>query len=131
MGYWETCLLNINRCSINARHNRIQFQIIHRLHYLKQKVNKMYTNISALCTKCKNQVGTLTHQLWTCPCLHPFWSPIFDFYSKALHRLCKLCLLVAIQGSAGDSTTNSNMSKSVQQSLCFGTILAKRLNLRH
>ena len=80
----------------------------------------MYPNVSALCNKCRNQAGTLTHQLWTCPSLHSFWSSIFDFYSKAFNRLCELCPLVAILGSAGDST------KSVQQSLCFGAILAKR-----
>lgn len=116
--YWETCLLNINRCSINARHKLIQFKIIHRLHYSKQKVNKMFPNISALCNKCKNQVGTLTHQLWTCPSLHLFWSSsVFDFYSKALHRRCEPCPLVAILGSAGNSTPYSNISISVQQSV--------------
>ena len=94
--YWEKCLLNIHRCSINARHKLIQFKIIHRLHYSKLKVNKMYPNVSALCNKCKNQVGTLTHQFWTCPSLHSFWSSIFDFYSKAFKRLCEPCPLVAI-----------------------------------
>ena len=125
------CLLKIHRCSINARHKLIQFKITHRLHYSKLKVNKMYPNVSALCNKCKNQVGTLTHQLWTCPSLHSFWSSIFDFYSKAFKRLCEPCPLVAILGSAGDSTQYSNNTKSVQQSLCLGAILAKRLILRH
>ena len=82
--YWETCLSNIHRCSINVRHKLIQFKIIHRLHYSKLKVNKMYPNVSALCNKCRNQVGTLTHQLWTCPSLHSFWSSIVDFHSKGI-----------------------------------------------
>ena len=58
-----------SRCSVNARHNLIQFKVIHRLHYSKVKVSQMYPSVSALCNKCKNQEGTLRHQYWTCPSL--------------------------------------------------------------
>lgn len=77
---WETCFRNIHRCSVNVRLNLIQFKVVHRLHYSKVKVNKMYSSVSALCNKCKNKPGTLTHQFWTCPNLHSFWTSAFDFY---------------------------------------------------
>ena len=69
---WETCLENIHRCSGNARLNLIQFKVIHRLHYSKVKVNKMYPSVSELCNKCNSQPGTLTHQFWSCPNLHSY-----------------------------------------------------------
>ncbi|ROJ91840.1 hypothetical protein DPX16_0553 [Anabarilius grahami] len=34
---WEECLRNIHTCSVNARHNLIQFKVIHMLHYSKSK----------------------------------------------------------------------------------------------
>ena len=91
-------------------------------------MQKMIPNVSDKCNKCKHQIGTLAHQLWTCPKLHPFWVSIFDFYSKAFQINCEPCPLVEILGSAG---TPSCYSKNIVQAITLGTMLAKRLILRH
>ena len=125
--FWDSCLMNIHRSSVNARHNLIQFKVIHRLHYSKVKVSKMYPSLSAFCNKCKNQKGTLTHQFWTCPNLHSFWSSVFDFYSKAFNKQWIPNPLVAILGSTNDIALNSGRDK---WPVYLGTVLAKKRILR-
>lgn len=43
---WERALQFVNRCTLNARHHLIQFKIIHRLHYSKVKLSKIYPDLS-------------------------------------------------------------------------------------
>lgn len=80
---WEECLRNIHTCSVNARHNLIQFKVIHRFHYSKSKFHKIYPTVSPLCNKCKTVDGTLFHSLWSCSKIQPFWKGIFKFLSEA------------------------------------------------
>lgn len=62
---WEGILDRIHSSSINSRHALVQFKVVHRLHYSKARVHGIYSNISPLCDKCKQQSGTLTHQFWS------------------------------------------------------------------
>ena len=124
---WETCLENIHRCSGNARLNLIQFKVIHRLHYSKVKVNKMYPSVSELCNKCNSQPGTLTHQFWSCPNLHSYWSSIFDFYSKAFNTSWDPDPLVAILGTTDNETLSHGRDK---WAVYMGMVLARKLILR-
>ncbi len=69
---WDECLRNVHTCSVNVRHNLIQFKVVHRLHYSKLKLHKIYPTISPLCNKCKTLEGTLFHSLWSCSKIQPF-----------------------------------------------------------
>lgn len=82
IGCWSA-LRNINHSSVNARHNLVQFKVIHRLHYSKVKLHKIFPDTSPLCERCKQDEGTLTHLFWTCPKLHVYWALIFDYLSRA------------------------------------------------
>ncbi len=55
---WEECLQNIHDCSINTRHNLIQFKY---LHMCKTKLHKIFSEVSPVCNKCKVAEGTLLH----------------------------------------------------------------------
>ncbi len=73
----------INTCSINSRHQLIQYKVVHRLHYSRVKLNQCYPSISSICNKCESAEGSLGHLFWSCLKLYDFWSEIFRFYSVA------------------------------------------------
>lgn len=39
-GFWEQCLANVNDCSVNTRHNLIQFKTTHHLFYWRTKIHR-------------------------------------------------------------------------------------------
>lgn len=73
---WSNCLSNIQKGS-NARYKLIQFKVIHRLHFSKLKLNRIYNSVSPLCDRCNIGEGSLAHLFWHCPVLNAFWSQIF------------------------------------------------------
>lgn len=78
---WAEVLSRIKLCSVNARLQLIQFKVVHRLHYSKTKLNKIFPNVSPKCDKCKLVDGTLGHLFWSCSTLTAFWTSILSFYS--------------------------------------------------
>ena len=43
---WEESLEYIHTCSINSRHRLIQFKVLHRLHYSKTKLHRIFPDTS-------------------------------------------------------------------------------------
>ena len=58
---WVKGLNRIKACSINARLQLIQFKVVHRLHYSKTRLNKIFPDVSPTCDRCKSADGTLGH----------------------------------------------------------------------
>ncbi len=85
-GLWSEILQRIHSCSINARLQSIQFKIVHRLHYSKVKLHKIYPAVSPVCDRCQGAEGTLSHSFWFCPKLHRYWQDIFSWYSAAYNQ---------------------------------------------
>uniref|UniRef100_A0A669DW20 Reverse transcriptase domain-containing protein n=1 Tax=Oreochromis niloticus TaxID=8128 RepID=A0A669DW20_ORENI len=83
---WAEALSRIKLCSVNARLQLIQFKVVHRLHYSKTKLNKIFPNVSPKCDKCRLVDGTLGHLFWSCSKLTAFWTSIFSFYSTVYNR---------------------------------------------
>lgn len=79
---WCKCLYNIHTCSINARHQLIQYKVVHRLHYSSVKLHSFFPSTSAICVQCKQTDGTLAHMFWFCSKLSRFWCEILNFYSE-------------------------------------------------
>lgn len=82
----DRALRGITSCSINARLQLIQFKVVHRLHYSKTRLNRLFPSISPLCDKCKVSNGTLGHLLFFCPLLENFWSESFQLYSTVYKK---------------------------------------------
>lgn len=122
---WDDCLKSIHDCSINARHAVIQFKVLHRLHYSRAKLHKIFPNIPPTCVKCNTAEGTLAHTFWTCEKIWPFWKNIFDFLSEAYTNIIKPDPEIAIFGNMS-GMANKYQSQAV--SLCM--ILAKRAILQ-
>lgn len=124
---WKECLRRIRYCSVNVRHQLIQFKVMHRLHFSKTKLHRIYPNISPLCDRCKSAEGSLAHLFWTCPNLYNFWREIFQWFSEMYNCEIKPDPIVALFGY---SLSLPNQSLSLQNTLMYGVIIAKRMILR-
>lgn len=58
---WHKALSGIHKCSINVRYRLIYFKVIHRLHFSKLKLHKIYSSVSPLCDRCRGAEGSLFH----------------------------------------------------------------------
>ena len=126
-GLWEMALERIKSCSINARLQLIQYKIIHRLHYSKTKLNKIFPTVSPTCDKCKTSDGTLAHLFWDCSKLSGFWDDIFHLYSVIYNKPMKPDGILVILHC---STYALTLPKALQEALAFGLVVAKRVILR-
>ena len=123
---WEESLEHIHECSINARHCLIQFKIVHRLHYSKTKLHKIFPEVSPLCEKCDSMEGTLSHSFALCPKLQSYWHEIFDLFSLILGiQLDPDPTLIILGTSEGLRKLNS----AQKHLLTYGLITAKKLIL--
>lgn len=124
---WAQGLNRIKTCSVNARLQLIQFKVIHRLHFSRTKLNRIFPSVSATCDKCKSDDGTLGHLFWSCPKLRTFWDDIFHLYSEVYGKQLTPDSLLVILGCSNFSFTLPLM---LQQALMFGMVIAKRVILR-
>ncbi|XP_055516170.1 uncharacterized protein LOC129712047 isoform X1 [Leucoraja erinacea] len=124
---WEKYLIYIHKCSINVRHNLIQFKIVHRLYYSKTRLNKFYPNISATCDKCQAQKATITHSLVSCIKLYRFWNYIFEILTKLFKTRMEPNTEMIIFGVMEDG---NKLNASQNLFLNYGLIIAKKLILK-
>ena len=124
---WKQALNNIHHCSVNARLQLIQFKVIHRLHYSKVKLHKIFPQTSPLCERCKRSDGTLAHQFWLCPEIQDFWCSIFRWYSHVLKVNLDPDPETALLGI---SNTLDKMGRNVSTVVAYGIVIAKRCILR-
>ena len=124
---WGECLRNIQKCSVNTRHNLIQYKVLHRLHYSQEKLHKFYPDVPPTCNRCKSSIGTLAHSFWACSKLYLFWKCIFQCFSKAYGKNLAPNPLVAILGA---TSVLSSVNKFERRAVQFGMVIAKKLILR-
>lgn len=124
---WDGGLSAVRACSVNSRHQLIQYKVIHRLHYSKQRLHRIYPSVSPTCDRCQTSVGTLSHAFWFCPSLSELWSGVFDWYSGAYKISLPLDAILAIFGC---SQLSQHFPTATQQALMLGMTVAKRLILR-
>ncbi len=93
-------LKQIHRSSICARHGLIQFKVIHRLHWSKQKLSKIFPDVDPSCDRCGQVPALLAHMFWSCPKLSSYWKNVFLTFSRILQRPVDLDPLMAVLGIA-------------------------------
>lgn len=121
-GIWEESLAYIHSCFINAHHCLIQFKIIHRLHYSKEKLHRIFPEVSPLCDKCSLEEGNLLHSYALCTKLQGFWTYIFTWMSKIL----AVKINPIIFGSSKDI---NKLRPPQRQFVAYGLLIAKKLVL--
>lgn len=72
----------IHTSSTSAKHGLIQLKIVHRVHFTKARLGKIYPNLDPLCPRCRGQPADLMHMFWLCPNLSTFWTSIFKAFSE-------------------------------------------------
>ncbi len=115
--FWTDALENIHTCSVNSRHCLIQFKIIHRLHYTKTKLHRLFPDVSPFCDKCQTDVATPLHSYILCSQFISFWTEVFKTLSGILHSVLELKPLLVIFGI---SDKIMSLKKSQQQLLSCG-----------
>lgn len=125
-GFWKNSLEEIHLCSTHARHCLIQFKVVHRLHYSKTKLHKIFPNLSPICDKCNAGDGSLTHSFVLCPNLQGYWQGIFKVFTEVTQKDLEPDVLLILFGLSNQSF---KLSKYEQQLLSYGLLTAKKLIL--
>ena len=120
---WVRALSCVNGTSSCVRLNLIQFKVLHRTHYSKARLAKIYPELDDTCDRCKATNADLAHMFWTCSKLEEFWKSIFGILNVAFGLHLQPSPLMAIFGVRGNDTATATNKKNV---IAFATLIARR-----
>ncbi len=123
---WDLILARIHSSSINARHTLIQFKVVHRVHWSRTKLNKIFPDFDPTCLRCAIEPATLLHSFWSCPKLSDLWRKVFRCFSIIFSLPLDPNPLTALFGILPESV---NLNTLQADSVAFATLLARRLIL--
>lgn len=123
---WQRSLKDINKQSINSRHCLIQFKVIHRLHYSKKKLHRIFQNVSPICDKCNLVDADLSHSFIFCSKIQSYWTGIFDVLSEIFRVQLQPDPALLILGF---SEAMHSLSGAQHKLLAYSLITAKKLIL--
>lgn len=126
---WNCILQRVNDSTSCAKLNIIQFKVLHRAHFSKARLVKIYPYSDASCDRCNSTPANLTHMFCSCPALSTYWSVIFKTLSEALNIDLHPNALSAIFGVT--VREQSAIRKSPKNIIAFTTLLARRRILLH
>ncbi len=99
---------------------------IHRLHFPRSKLARIFPEIDTMCSTCHRGEANLDYMFWTCPALGPFWSAVFETFSYICVKEIELDPIVAVFGVASE---NLLLPPGQSDALVFSSLLARRLIL--
>ena len=126
---WKMALQGAHTASICAWHGLTQFRVLHRLHFSKVKLSKMFPEVDSTCDRCKVSPASLAQSFWPCPKLSTYWNSIFGTLSDVFKMVIEPDPMIAIFGVAGKNNKNLTGVK-LNVTKCV-TLLAQRLILLH
>ena len=124
--HWNCALSRIHSASFSARHSLIQFKVVHRLHWSRAKLGKIFPDIDPICSRCKLEPATLFHQFWSCPKLADLWGRIFLCFSEVFGIDFDPCPTTALFGILPEG---SPLTKAQSDNVAYAILLARRLIL--
>ncbi len=124
--FWrqQYSLESIHTSSLCIRHGLTQFKVLHRLHYSRDKLSKLFPTVDPGCPRCSYVPTTIGHMFWSCTSLNDYWRQIFDEFSKICGQTIAPDYHTAIFGVPPPSCKVSNLRANALASL-----LARRLIL--
>lgn len=120
---WNNALARVNGTTSCTRLGLIQFKVLHRLHYSKVRLSKIYANVADTCERCRSAKADLAHMFWTCPRLLDYWTTIFKILSEAYVKDIRPSFEMAVFGVPKQDVV---MSKKCQDACAFACLLARR-----
>lgn len=120
---WSAVLREIKSCSSSVRLQVIQFKTVHRAHYSKTRLAKIYPGTADVCDRCSQSPCNHTHMFWSCPRLVNYWKSYFTIISDILGHDIELCPHIAIFGVPKPGMKLSTKQKNI---VSFTSLIARR-----
>lgn len=117
----------IHTSSLCLRHNLIQFKILRRLHFSRDRLAAIYPNTDPHCLRCHQGIATIGHMFWSCPALTNFWTQIFEAFTHTCGRRISPDPITTVFGV---KAWDVQISTSQACAIAFASLLAGRLILR-
>ena len=89
---WKKCLYLTNKITTNENLRLIQYKLMTRIYYTRDKLHKFYADSSDQCVKCGSQ-DSLIHAFWHCMKVNKGWNEIQDWIST----ICKTKMQFSVQ----------------------------------
>lgn len=124
--WWQSALNRVNSTSSCASLTLIQFKVLHRIHFSKAKLKKLF-NTSDTCDRCSLSPASHTHMFFSCPRLSSYWSSFYSTLSKALNKPVLSSPLTSIFGVPEDFTLFNRENNCI----AFAPLVARRRILLH
>lgn len=125
---WDSVFDLINTSSLSAKHSLIQLKVVHRVHFTRARLAKIYPNLDPLCPRCRGQPADLIHMFWLCPNLSTFWTTIFKAYSDMFGTRLDPDPISALFGVVSEES-RAVLPLKAHVVIAFTTLLARRLIL--
>lgn len=87
---WDTIWSFGKKLSICIWGRAIQFKILHRLHISPPQRLFFNSSLSAVCLKCKTDMGTLSHCFWSCHKLQRYGDEIICEMERIFHIIIEI-----------------------------------------
>lgn len=120
---WEEAVRRVNGTTSCARLSLIQFKVLHRMHFSKAKLAKIFSGMDENCSRCHSSPATLTHMFWSCPSLDQFWSGVYKTLSQIIGIVFEPNMHTSIFGTVPGYPVGLSRYKDV---LAFSTLMARR-----
>lgn len=121
---WKRALEAVNSSSSCARLSLIQFKVLFRLHYSKDKLSKISPDKTTdACDRCSQKPCNLTHMFWTCTKLFNYWQLFFKSISDILGVPVTPSPQIAIFGVPPDELKTTSLQNNV---IAFASLIARR-----
>ena len=121
--WWSEALYRINSSCACARMCLIQFKVVHRIHYTRAKLSRMFPDTTDSCNRCRHSPADHTHTFFSCPKLFSFWTSFFDTLSAIFGFSVPPCPLIAIFGV---SPAVGRFNRYQKDMVAFASLIARR-----
>ena len=83
---WKEAMNLTNMVTTNENLRLIQYKLMTRTYYTRDRLKKIDSKTSDLCIKCKSQPDSLLHAFWECPKVRNEWRKIEEWMSDICKR---------------------------------------------
>lgn len=121
---WKKCVYLTNSITGNENLRLIQYKLMTRIYYTRDKIHSYYPNSSNQCVKCGSP-DSLMHSFWSCVKVMKVWNEIQDWMSvtckKQIHFSAALCIFQNAEA----------IHYPLGWQILFSALIYKKLVLKH